>query len=165
VFVADSKAASNVRIAPTRRTGKTHTAVNFAAVNLSEGGTVLVTSNNPCALRAFVEKLPPQLRKLCLDMASCDEGNMVDVHRALEAMHLELSIVFEQHVEFDRNIEVCRLRLTGHVVVHPGQLATALTIVTSFLLFRLARKPSIARKGPYPTLTRPSVRRDWPGET
>ena len=89
-----------------RRTGKTHTAVNFAAVQLSRPGTVLVTAKNQCALDAFAEKLPSQLLKLCINMASCAEGGVAELHGALEVMQLDLSNIMAQAETFKNDIAV-----------------------------------------------------------
>lgn len=88
------------------RCGKTHTAVNFAAVALSRQQTTLVTSNNPRALIAFEEKLTPPLRKICLNVASCVEGGMTELHKMLEGLQIDLSRVKEEAKTYKENIKV-----------------------------------------------------------
>ncbi|CAB9497242.1 Inherit from COG: Helicase [Seminavis robusta] len=68
-------------------TGKTHSIVNVAATALSEGKTVIVVSSNSRALRAFLEKLPPKLRALALDMSCCKEEGMLEFQQALETLY------------------------------------------------------------------------------
>jgi len=65
-------------------TGKTHSIVNVSTAALSEGKTVMMTSSNPRALRAYLEKLPQNSRALAVDMSCCKEGGMLEFMQGLE---------------------------------------------------------------------------------
>lgn len=88
------------------RTGKTHTIVNCVAVGLYLKLQVLLTSTNPRALRAFWEKLPPELQKLCVDFSSCVEGGMSGFHQTLETLCADLRDINERKDEIRKKIEV-----------------------------------------------------------
>ncbi|HSK61170.1 MAG TPA: hypothetical protein VK935_19180, partial [Actinomycetospora sp.] len=50
-------------------TGKTHTIANLLCALLAEGRRVLVTSEKAQALRVLRDKLPPEMRDLCISLA------------------------------------------------------------------------------------------------
>ncbi|MDD7933920.1 AAA domain-containing protein [Actinomycetospora straminea] len=54
-------------------TGKTHTIANLLCALLAEGRRVLVTSEKAQALRVLRDKLPPEMRDLCVSLADADE--------------------------------------------------------------------------------------------
>ena len=50
-------------------TGKTHTIANLVSALLARGQRVLVTSQKDQALKVLREKIPPELRRLCVLLA------------------------------------------------------------------------------------------------
>lgn len=54
-------------------TGKTHTIANLLSALLAEGRRVLVTSEKAQALRVLRDKLPAEMRDLCLSLAEADD--------------------------------------------------------------------------------------------
>ncbi|TDQ61127.1 AAA domain-containing protein [Actinomycetospora succinea] len=54
-------------------TGKTHTIANLLSALLAEGRRVLVTSEKAQALRVLRDKLPSEMRDLCLSLAEADD--------------------------------------------------------------------------------------------
>lgn len=55
-------------------TGKTHTIANLLCALLAEGRRVLVTSEKAQALRVLRDKLPPEMRDLCVSLADPENG-------------------------------------------------------------------------------------------
>ena len=55
-------------------TGKTHTIANLLCALLAEGRRVLVTSEKAQALRVLRDKLPPEMRDLCISLAEGPDG-------------------------------------------------------------------------------------------
>jgi hypothetical protein len=49
-----------------------------------------MTSSNPKALKAFMDKLPVHLQSLALDMSSVKDQDVAQLHFALEKMIAEL---------------------------------------------------------------------------
>ena len=64
--------------------------MNVVGAALYMGKRVLVSSDNPQALQAFVGKLPKQLRSLCIDLSNSDEGDAISLHKHLQNMVREL---------------------------------------------------------------------------
>ncbi|MDD7939366.1 AAA domain-containing protein [Actinomycetospora lutea] len=56
-------------------TGKTHTIANLLCALLAEGRRVLVTSEKAQALRVLRDKLPAEMRDLCLSLADADDDD------------------------------------------------------------------------------------------
>ncbi len=55
-------------------TGKSHTIANLICHLLATGGRVLITAQTPRALQVLREKLPPELRPLCLTVLGNDKA-------------------------------------------------------------------------------------------
>ncbi|WP_241387357.1 AAA domain-containing protein [Rhodococcus sp. CH91] len=64
-------------------TGKTHTIANIVAALLARGQRVLVTSEKAQALRVLREKLPPELRELCVAVSDPVHGGAAELTRSV----------------------------------------------------------------------------------
>lgn len=66
-------------------TGKTHTIANIVSALLARGQRVLVTSQKDQALKVLREKIPPELRHLCVLLAGGNRGAAAELQRGLDA--------------------------------------------------------------------------------
>lgn len=85
-------------------TGKTHSIVNVAAAGLSLGRKILVSSTNSRALGALIEKLPKELSFLCIDMASCEERGLSELHSCLQNLQKHLTNAKQKEERYKRQI-------------------------------------------------------------
>ena len=67
---------------------------------------VLATSTNSHALTAFEEKLPPLLRKTCLNVARAVEGGMAELLSVLEGLDIDLREIKENADRYKDEIKV-----------------------------------------------------------
>lgn len=67
-------------------TGKTHTIANLISALLARGQRVLVTSQKEQALRVLREKVPEELRQLCVLLAGGSRDSSEELQRSLEAL-------------------------------------------------------------------------------
>ncbi|TDP97443.1 AAA domain-containing protein [Labedaea rhizosphaerae] len=67
-------------------TGKTHTIANLVSALLARGQRVLVTSQKDQALRVLREKIPPELRRLCVLLAGGTKDAAKELEQGLEAL-------------------------------------------------------------------------------
>ena len=67
-------------------TGKTHTIANLISALLARGQRVLVTSQKDQALRVLREKIPVELRKLCVLLAGGSKDAAVELEQGLDAL-------------------------------------------------------------------------------
>ncbi|WP_190823271.1 AAA domain-containing protein [Saccharopolyspora pogona] len=67
-------------------TGKTHTIANLVSALLAQGQRVLVTSRKDQALRVLREKIPAEVRKLCVLLAGGSKDAAVELERGLDAL-------------------------------------------------------------------------------
>ncbi|NJC73013.1 AAA family ATPase [Planosporangium thailandense] len=67
-------------------TGKTHTIANLVSALLARGQRVLVTSQKDQALRVLRDKIPPQLRQLCVLLAGGSKDAAKELERGLDAL-------------------------------------------------------------------------------
>ncbi len=67
-------------------TGKSHTIANIVSDALAHGKRVVVTSHTSRALEVLVEKLPPDVRDLCVIMAGEGRGLSVELRRSVDAI-------------------------------------------------------------------------------
>jgi hypothetical protein len=83
-------------------TGKTHTIVNLVSALLADGQRVLVTSERPQALRVVWDKLPDELRDLCVFKSSDSRQGLEEMDQSVTALsNLSMSdpAVIEREVE------------------------------------------------------------------
>jgi hypothetical protein len=71
-------------------TGKTHTIANLVCALLAQGKRVLVTSQKEQALRELRDKLPPQIRDLCVTVTSARGDGTDDFSRSVTALTEQL---------------------------------------------------------------------------
>lgn len=67
-------------------TGKSHTIANIVSDALAHGKRVVVTSHTPRALEVLVDKLPPDIRDLCVIMAGEGRGVNAELRRSVDAI-------------------------------------------------------------------------------
>ncbi|MEV4733429.1 AAA domain-containing protein [Saccharopolyspora sp. NPDC049426] len=67
-------------------TGKTHTIANLVSALLAQGQRVLVTSQKDQALRVLREKIPDEVRKLCVLLTGGSKDAAIEFERGLEAL-------------------------------------------------------------------------------
>lgn len=67
-------------------TGKTHTIANLMSALLARGQRVLVTSQKDQALRVLRNKIPPELRRLCVLLTGGSRGSAKELQQSLEAL-------------------------------------------------------------------------------
>ncbi|WP_243794031.1 AAA domain-containing protein [Saccharopolyspora gloriosae] len=67
-------------------TGKTHTIANLISALLARGQRVLVTSQKDQALRVLRDKIPDELRKLCVLLTGGSKDAAVEVRQSLDAL-------------------------------------------------------------------------------
>jgi len=67
-------------------TGKTHTIANLVAALLAQGQRVLVTSQKAQALRVLREKLPPDLRRLCVSLTDTADSAPSELAASIGAL-------------------------------------------------------------------------------
>jgi very-short-patch-repair endonuclease len=70
-------------------TGKTHTIANLVAALLAQGQRVLVTSQKAQALRVLRDKLPPELRRLCVSMTDSSDTASTELAASVNALAAE----------------------------------------------------------------------------
>ncbi|MEU4159230.1 AAA domain-containing protein [Actinoplanes sp. NPDC026670] len=67
-------------------TGKTHTIANLVSALMARGQRVLVTSQKDQALRVLREKIPPELRRLCVLLAGGSKDTATELRQGLDAL-------------------------------------------------------------------------------
>lgn len=67
-------------------TGKTHTIANLICALLAQGQRVLVTSEKDQALRELRDKVPSELRQLCVLLTGASKGGAEELQRGIEAL-------------------------------------------------------------------------------
>ena len=67
-------------------TGKSHTIANIVSDALAHGRRVLVTSHTGRALEVLVEKLPPDVRDLCVSMVGESRGLSQELQRSITVL-------------------------------------------------------------------------------
>ncbi|GAB7190841.1 hypothetical protein NUM3379_15480 [Kineococcus sp. NUM-3379] len=75
-------------------TGKTHTIANLVSALVAEGQRVLVTSQKAQALAVLRDKLPEEVRQLCVSMTDQGRGGSAELSRSINAL-------VERHSAFD----------------------------------------------------------------
>lgn len=93
-------------------TGKTHTIANLVSALLARGQRVLVTSQKDQALRVLREKIPQELRHLCVLLAGGSKDAAVELQRGLDA--LSEAVATSDRGALRRRAEACtdeRVRL------------------------------------------------------
>ncbi|WP_432501825.1 AAA domain-containing protein [Kineococcus arenarius] len=67
-------------------TGKTHTIANLVSALVAEGQRVLVTSQKAQALSVLREKIPADVRELCVSMTDQGRGGSAELSRSVNAL-------------------------------------------------------------------------------
>jgi very-short-patch-repair endonuclease len=82
-------------------TGKTHTIANLISAFLSQGHRVLVTSQKDQALRELRDKLPEQVRDLCVMLTGVQRDGLDEFERSITALSDYMSSTSQAAVEHD----------------------------------------------------------------
>lgn len=72
-------------------TGKSHTIVNVMAHSMARGKSLLVTSKGTPALRVLQEKLPAELRALCVFMLQGEKDGMREFEASIDHLSQQIS--------------------------------------------------------------------------
>jgi hypothetical protein len=105
----------------------------LASIVLQKGSTCLVTSDNPRALEAFEQKLPPKLAKFCINMSTMEECGVGTLSQTLERREADLAELLEGKDGFEKDIKVSLTTgiqyvyvLNEAVISHPLSVAALL---------------------------------------
>ncbi|MFI5563358.1 AAA domain-containing protein [Amycolatopsis japonica] len=79
-------------------TGKTHTIANLISALLARGQRVLVTSQKDQALRVLREKIPPDLRKLCVLLTGGSRDASAELLKGLDALSAGFALTDEREL-------------------------------------------------------------------
>ena len=82
-------------------TGKTHTIANLICSLLADGKRVLVTSEKEEALRELRDKLPEELRDLCVTVTGARRGGADDFEKSITALSEGLGSIDRARLERD----------------------------------------------------------------
>lgn len=82
-------------------TGKSHTIVNIMAHAMAKGMSVLVTSKGTPALRVLQEKLPAELRALCVFMLQGEKDGMREFEASIDHLAQQISRLDEAKLAAD----------------------------------------------------------------
>lgn len=103
---------SNVVVQGPPGTGKTHTIANLVSALLARGQRILVTSQKDQALRVLRDKIPRELRHLCVLLAGGSKDASVELQQGLDA--LSEAVATSDRAALRREAGVCadeRVRL------------------------------------------------------
>ncbi|PTX52693.1 AAA domain-containing protein [Melghirimyces profundicolus] len=104
-------------------TGKSHTIANLISHLLAHGKKVLVTSHKEPALRVLAEKIPEEIRSLCVSVLGRDSRSLNEIEQSIGAISSEMAVqdpeLLKREVEqlkqelksTRQNIEECKLQL------------------------------------------------------
>ena len=95
-------------------TGKSHTIANLISHLLAQGKRVLVTSHTERALRVLHDKLPDEIKPLCISLLGQDRESL----RALEASVEEISARQADWSDLEKNRDIAGLRRSLRAVRH-----------------------------------------------
>ncbi|WP_028934838.1 AAA domain-containing protein [Pseudonocardia spinosispora] len=99
-------------------TGKTHTIANLISALLARGQRVLVTSQKDQALRVLRDKIPPELRTLCVLLAGGSKDAAVELEQGIDALSAAVASTDEGQLHKQvRALEEERDRLRAHSTV------------------------------------------------
>lgn len=72
-------------------TGKSHTIANLVSHLLAQGKRVLVTSHTEKALRVLKDKIPEQIRPLCVPLLGADRQSLQEIENAIRIIQDQLA--------------------------------------------------------------------------
>jgi len=87
-------------------TGKTHTIANLVSALVAEGQRVLVTSQKAQALSVLREKIPSEVRELCVSMTDQGRGGSAELSRSVNAL-------VDRHGQYDSSQYARRIAQLG----------------------------------------------------
>ncbi|RMD05005.1 hypothetical protein D9O40_01265 [Clostridium autoethanogenum] len=93
-------------------TGKSHTIVNLICHLLANGKKILVTSQTSRALKVLTEKIPEEIRPLCISVLGNDINSLNDLNKAVRKITDNLSmdpeIMDEEVKSLEKELSFCR---------------------------------------------------------
>ncbi|EGW41395.1 AAA domain-containing protein [Desulfosporosinus sp. OT] len=90
-------------------TGKSHTIANLVSHLLAHGKRVLVTSHTERALRVLADKIPEEIRPLCVSVTGGDLDSIKEVEQSIRVISENLSIDVETlNKEIDQDKAILR---------------------------------------------------------
>lgn len=110
-------------------TGKSHTIVNLIAHLLSHGKRILVTSEKDKALRVLIDKLPEEVKSLCVSLLGGDRQSLDQIEQSIRIISEGLatydSKILEKEIQvLSRQLDMVRrqIHLTKHNLVRFREL-------------------------------------------
>ena len=103
------------------RVGKTFCGIILSSRELQQGRSVLYCSASAKPLKELFERLPAEMRKICLDVSSLEHNDdedaaIKDFCDKLECMQMDLKTMKteeEKEQKYTKKIEVCSFRTYG----------------------------------------------------
>jgi len=93
-------------------TGKSHTIVNLISHLLAHGKRVLVISEKEKALKVLIDKIPEQIKPLCLSVLGDDSNSLLELNESVTKIMDNLSKdpkkLYQEIKSLKSDLEVCR---------------------------------------------------------
>lgn len=93
-------------------TGKSHTIVNLMCHLLAHGKRVLVTSQSENTLKVLTDKIPEQIKPLCLSVLGNDANSLEDlnesVKKIIDNMSADSNRLYDEVENLKRELQLCR---------------------------------------------------------
>lgn len=94
-------------------TGKSHTIANLICHLLAHGKRVLVTSERGKALKVLMDKIPEEIRALCISLNGSDTKSIKEleesVRKIVDNLALNPRILSEELTKLKQELEICRM--------------------------------------------------------
>lgn len=98
-------------------TGKSQTIVNLICHLLANGKRILITSQTGRALRVLSDKIPDEIKALCISILGDDAKSLINLDDSLrvitENMAMNPTVLQEEIDELQTKLEECKLRQKG----------------------------------------------------
>lgn len=100
-------------------TGKSHTIANLISHLLAHGKKVLVTSQTEKALRVLTEKIPEEIRSLCVPVMGGDTRSMQEIEDSIRAISekmdsQDLQTLSKNIVDIQEDLRFTRVKMTTY---------------------------------------------------
>lgn len=95
-------------------TGKSHTIANLICHLLAHGKRVLITSQTDNPLKLLINKVPEEIRPLCINIAGNDLKNLKEfdysINKIIENLELNSKLLSMEAQELENQLSLCRNR-------------------------------------------------------
>lgn len=93
-------------------TGKSHTIVNLVSHLVAHGKRVLITSNKEKAIKVLIDKIPEQIKPLCVSILGNDNNSLVELNESLrkiiDNMSADPEKLYKEIECLKSELELCR---------------------------------------------------------